>query len=125
MNGSITLLTTHVFNKTANPSPTSVQFTDISRGIDKPDSLRFAYTTQKNPVEPGSVDTLGNVSLQYTYVNADGVVKKIQWSVGYRLPDDAGATDVSNAFDLLMAYFFSAKTDVAANVADFKNRVIA
>lgn len=125
MDNTITLLTTHAFKKTQSPTPSSVIFTDISRGIDKPDQLRFAFTTQKNPIEQGSVDTLGSASLQYTYVNSDGVGKKVQWSVNYRMPDDCGATDASNAFDLLMAYFFSAKTDVAANIADFKNRVIA
>lgn len=125
MNNTITLLTTHVFQKTSNPTPSSVILTDISRGIDKPDSLRFAFTTQKNPVEPGSLDKLGTASLQYTYVNSDGVVKKIQWGITSRIPDDAGSTDVTNAFDLLMAHFFSAKTDKATEVAEFKNGVIA
>lgn len=125
MNTTITLLTTHEFKKTSNPTPTSVQFTDISRGIDKPDTLRFAYTTQKNGVESGSLDQLGNVSLQYTYVNGDGVTKKGQYSIGYRIPDDMSGTDVANMRDLLMAYFFSAKTDSATNIAEFQNRVIA
>jgi hypothetical protein len=124
MDNPITLLTTHVFNKTQTIVPSGCVLTDISRGIDKPDRLRIAHTEQKNPIEPSSTDKLSVISLQYTYVNADGVTKYVQWSVNRRAPDDCPAADDTNAFDLLMAYFFSAKTNVAANVADFKNGAV-
>lgn len=120
----ITLLTTHVFNKTQTIVPSGCVLTDVSRGIDKPDRLRIAHTTQKNPVEPTSVDTLSVVSLQYSYVNADGVLKYVQYSVNRRCPDDCPAADDTAAFNLLMDYYFSAKTDRASNIADIKNGAV-
>jgi len=124
MTNPITLLTTHVFNKTSTLVPSGCILTDISRGITLPDRIRIAHTEQKNPVEPGSIDKLSVISLQYTYVNADGVVKHVQWSVNRRAPDDCPAATDTEAFNLLMDYFFSAKTDRAANIADLKNGVV-
>ena len=124
MDQTITL-SSKVFNKTKSPTPTSTIFTTRSRGVTLPDSLQVAHREQKNPVEAGSTDKLSSVSIQRTYINADGVVKTCQWSLNSRTPDDCPAADNDAALADLTDFMASAITLRSANIAAVVNGEVA
>jgi len=120
---SITL-NTKVFSKTSTPGPTSVILTTYSRGATLPDTLLLDHRVAKNRVEAGSVDKIHRISLQRTYINADGVVKTVGIALQYTIPDDAVDADIDGVQADLTDYMASAITLRAANVAALRAGVI-
>jgi hypothetical protein len=124
MNNTFTL-NSQVFNKTKNPTPSSVEFITRGRGQTLPDKLTIAHKWVPNVVESGSQDKLTKAEIAVTYVNADGVVKQLLASMTLRTPDDAPTTEVALAKTYLNAFLNSAVTPIAANIAALDNGEIA
>lgn len=111
--------------KASNPTDSSVLFRTVSRGVTLPDTMLLAHRTQKNAVEAGSIDKLSTLSVQRTYVNSDGVVKTVQWSINCRIPDDAPSGDVTGCLADLMDALTTASTLRSANTDAIVNGEIA
>lgn len=124
MDQSITL-NAKAFTVTNRPSPTSCVFTTRSRGQTLPDTLMLAHRQQKNPVEPGSTDKLSTASVKRTYINADGVVKTVGWSLNSVRPDDCPDADSAAALADLTDFIASAITLRSANIAALENGEVA
>jgi hypothetical protein len=114
-----------VFNKTKSPSPTATEFTTRSRGDTLPDVLTVSHKETKNDVEPGSIDTRSLVRIDRTYVNADGVSKKISWMLQSVIPDDADATNIASGLADITDFMASAITLRSANIAAITNHEVA
>lgn len=124
MNNSFTL-NSAVFNKTSNPTPSSVVFTTRARGDTLPDRLTIAHKMAPNVVEASSKDKLSKAEIVVTYVTPDALTKQVVASLVLRTPDDAGATEIALAKTYLNAFLNSAVTPIAANIAALDNGEIA
>lgn len=124
MNNTFTLAS-NVFNKTSNPTPTSVAFTTTARGITTPDRMVIAHKYAPNQIEASSKDKLTKCEIEVTYVTSDGYTKRCLASFVLRTPDDAPSTEVALAKTYLNAFLNSAVTPIAANIAALDNGEIA
>lgn len=120
---SITL-NAKVFDVTRRPSDSSVILTTRSRGVTLPDTILLDYRTKKNPVEVGSVNRVHKISIQRTFINADGVVKVGGISLQYDLPDDMGQSDIDGLQADLTDYMASAITLRTANIAALQSGIL-
>lgn len=120
---SITL-NAKVFDVTSRPGPSSVILTTRSRGITLPDTILLDFRSKKNAVEAGSVDKVHKISIQRTYINADGVVKVGQISLQYVIPDDMGQSDVDGLQADMTDYMASAITLRTANIAAIQGGIL-
>jgi hypothetical protein len=113
---SITL-NTKVFDVTERPSTRSVILTTRSRGATLPDTILLDYRTKKNPVEAGSLNRVHKISIQRTFINADGVVKVGGISLQFDLPDDMDQSNIDGLQADLTDFMASAITLRTANIA--------
>jgi hypothetical protein len=124
MNSSYTL-NSKVFNKTKSPTPTSTVLTTRSRGDLLPDILTVSHKETPNPVGEGIVDTRSVVSIDRTYLGADGEYRAIRWQLQAVIPSDADASNIAAARLDLTAFMASAITETAANIAVVTNHEVA
>ncbi|DAD52123.1 TPA_asm: coat protein [ssRNA phage Gerhypos.1_40] len=120
---SITL-NSKVFAKTSNVGPTSILLTTRSRGITLPDTILLDHRTKKNPVEAGSVNAIHKISIQRTFINADGVVKVGGVALTFDIPDDMDQTNIDAMYADMKDYQSSAMTERTANTAALLSGVI-